>query len=81
MGINGYKYTTEREAQAAVNACNAYYGIPKTPEDVTQNWVEYQKASLNNPIFWYIVYDESLKVVLGEPTKFEVTQTPFPPID
>jgi hypothetical protein len=36
---------------------------------------------LNTPPFWYIVYDESLQVVLGEPTKFEVTQTPFPPID
>jgi hypothetical protein len=79
--INGYKYTTEIEAKAAQKACNAYYGIPKTPEDITKNWVEYQKADLNKPIFWYITYDESLQVVLGEPTEFEVTQTPFPPID
>jgi hypothetical protein len=79
--INGYKFTTESEAQKAVKDCNSYYEIPKTPEDVTKNWVEYQKAILNKPSFWYIVYDESLKVVLGEPTKFEVTQTPFPPID
>jgi hypothetical protein len=41
----------------------------------------YSKAQLNKPIFWYITYDESLQVVLGEPTEFEVTQTPFPPID
>jgi hypothetical protein len=78
--INGYKFTTESQAKAAVNACNAYYGIPKTPDDVTQNWVEYQKADLNKPKFWYITYDESLQVVLGEPIQFEVTQTPFPPI-
>jgi hypothetical protein len=78
--INGYKYTTESKAQKAQKACNAYYGIPKTPEDITQNWVEYQKANLNKPIFWYIVYDEILKAVLGEPIEFEVI-TPFPPID
>jgi hypothetical protein len=79
--INGYKFTTESQAKAAQKACNDYYGIPKTPEDITQNWVEYQKASLNKPIFWYITYDDSLEIVLGEPTEFEVTQTPFPPID
>ena len=80
MFINGYKYTTEAQAQAAVNNCNAYYGIPKTPEDVTQNWVEYQFAELNQPQFWYIVYDDSLQVVLGKPTEFEVVTPPFPPI-
>jgi hypothetical protein len=76
--INGYKFTTESKAQKAVKACNAYYEIPKTPEDITQNWVEYQKANLNKPIFWYITYDESLKAVLGEPIEFEViTPNPF----
>jgi hypothetical protein len=78
--IKGYKYTTESEAQAAQKACNEYYGIPKTPEDVTKNWVEYQFAELNQPQFWYIVYDESLEVVLGNPTEFEVVTPPFPPI-
>jgi hypothetical protein len=77
--IKGYKYTTESEAQQAVNACNVYYGIPKTPEDITQNWVDYQKANLNKPIFWYIVYDESLEIVLGKPISFEVVTPPFPP--
>jgi hypothetical protein len=70
--LNGYKFTTESQAQKAQKACNAYYGIPKTPEDITKNWVEYQKADLNKPIFWYITYDESLQVVLGEPTELEV---------
>jgi hypothetical protein len=79
--IKGYKFTTESQAKAAQKACNDFYRIPKTPEDITQNWVDYQKASLNKPMFWYIVYDESLQVVLGEPTEFEVAQTPFPPID
>ena len=76
--INGYKFTTESKAQKAVNACNAYYGIPKTPEDITQNWVKYQKASLNNPQFWYIDFDESLNMVLGDPTEFEVKNPSMP---
>jgi hypothetical protein len=40
--------------------------------DTTQNWCMYQVAELNTPIFWYIIYDESLLVVLGESTEFEV---------
>jgi hypothetical protein len=70
--INGYKYTTESEAQAAQKDCNEYYGIPVSAEDITQNWIDYQFAGLNNPQFWYIYFDESLEVVLGEPTEFEV---------
>jgi hypothetical protein len=78
--INGYQYTTESQAKAAQKACNDYYGIPENSEDVTQNWVDYQYAELNKPSFWYIVYVESLLIVLGEPTEFEVITPPFPPI-
>jgi hypothetical protein len=78
MEVNGYKYTTEQEAIDAREACDTYYGIPVAPDDVTQNWVEYETASLDTPIFYYITFDESLKVVLGNPTDFEVTTPPFP---
>jgi hypothetical protein len=81
MEINGYKYTTEQDAIDAREACDTYYGIPVSPDDVTQNWVEYETASLDTPIFYYITFDESLKVVLGNPTDFEVTTPPFPPIN
>jgi hypothetical protein len=77
MEVNGYKYTTEQEAIDAREACDTYYGIPVAPDDVTQNWVEYETAELNTPIFYYITFDESLKVVLGNPTDFEVTTPPF----
>ena len=80
MEVNGYKYNTEQEAIDAREACDTYYGIPVAPDDVTQNWVEYETASLDNPIFYYITFDESLKVVLGEPTDFEVTTPPFPEV-
>jgi hypothetical protein len=79
MEVNGYKYTTEQAAIDAREACDTYYGIPVSPDDVTQNWVEYQTADLDTPIFYYITFDESLKVVLGEPTDFEVT-TPILPL-
>lgn len=78
QSINGYQYTIEQDAINAREACDAYYGIPVSPDDVTQNWVDYQFAELNTPQFWYIVFDESLTPILGKPTKFEVIQpNPF----
>ena len=71
QSINGYQYITEQAAINAVKACNDYYGIPKSPEDVTQNWCSY---SYDQDNFWYIVYDESLKPILGEPS--DITLTP-----
>jgi hypothetical protein len=72
QSINGYKYTTENQAIEAKLQCNEYYGIPLNPGDVTQNWVDYQFAELNTPQFYYIVYDETLLSVLGDPIDFEV---------
>jgi hypothetical protein len=74
----GYKYTTENEAIAAQSACDTYYGIPVSPDDVTQNWVDYNFAELNEPQFWYITFDESLLPILGQPTEFEVITPEFP---
>jgi hypothetical protein len=81
QSINGYQYITEHEAINAREACDAYYGIPVAPDDITQNWVDYQFASLNDPQFWYIVFDESLTPILGTPTEFEVVTPPFPPTE
>jgi hypothetical protein len=76
MEVTGYKYTNEQEAINAREQCDDYYGIPVSPDDVTQNWVDYQTANLDNPIFYYIQFDESLTVILGEPITFEVTTPP-----
>jgi hypothetical protein len=78
MTITGYKYTTEQEAITARELCDAYYGIPVHPDDITQNWVDYQQATYDDPTFWYIRFDQSLEVVLGEPTEFEITTPPDP---
>lgn len=77
MKVLGYKYTTEQDAIDAREVCDTYYGIPVNPNDITQHWVEYQEASLNTPVFWYITHDNSLDVVLGTPTEFDVETPPF----
>lgn len=76
MEIKGYKFTTEQDAINARETCDTYYGIPVSPEDVTQNWVEYQIAELNNPQFWYMIYDNSLEPVLGQPEEFDIVLLP-----
>ena len=73
MLINGYKYTTEQEAIDARKACADYYGLPVSPEDVTKYYVDYQEASLDSPVFWYIEYYQGTEPILGEPYEFEVT--------
>jgi hypothetical protein len=76
--MQGYIFTTETEAIAARQKCDSYYGIPKSPDDITQHWVGYNFAELNEPQFWYIAFDESLTPILGTPTEFEVVTPPFP---
>ena len=71
--INGYKYTTEAEAVAARAEAAAYKGYPLTPTDETLYWVNYNEATLDIPIFWYIVYVDGLEVIFGEPTEIEIT--------
>lgn len=81
MEVTGYKYTNEQDAINAREQVDTYYGIPVSLDDVTQNWVDYNTATLDNPIFYYIIFDESLRVVLGNPEIFEITTPPFPPIE
>jgi hypothetical protein len=74
----GYQYFIEQEAIDARKECADYYGLPKSPEDETLYWVDYNYSELN---FWYIVFDESIEMILGQPTEFNVT-TPTPtPLD
>ena len=72
MEVIGYKYTNEQEAINARKQCADYYGLPVSLNDVTKYWVNYNEASLDTPIFWYIIFDESIEMILGEPTNFEV---------
>jgi hypothetical protein len=78
MIIKGYKFLTEQDAIDAREQCDAYYGIPKSPDDVTQNWVEYLVAEYNTPKFWYFIYDESLVPILGQPENLDIVFPPEP---
>ena len=68
----GYTYTTEKKAIAAQKKCSNYYGYPKTPTSTTINKVNYSEASLDTPKFWYISFNESIRVVLGQPKEFNI---------
>lgn len=72
MTTLGYKYQTEQESQQSRKQCADYYGLPKASDDVTQYWVDYQYAELNEPPFWYIIYDESILTILGQPEILEI---------
>jgi hypothetical protein len=72
MEIEGYKYIVEQDAIDARKKCADYYGLPINQQDVTKYWVDYETAYLDTPIFWYIIFDESIRVILGEPINFEV---------
>jgi len=76
--INGYKYLTEQEAIDARKQCADYYGLPKTPEDETLYWVDYNTAELDTPIFWYITFDASIEIILGTPITFDLTLSDEP---
>ena len=73
--INGYKYNNEADALHAQDICRINEGLPK-PNGATLQAVDVQFASLNTPIFWYIVFCEESKI-LGEPIFFEVIQPEF----
>lgn len=70
--IIGYKFDTQGEADAIVAQLNQHYGIPQSPDDTTQYYAIYHKASLNNPVFYYFIGHEGLVPVLGEPYEFVV---------
>ncbi len=72
MEVLGYKYTVESEAIQARKECADYYGLPTSPDNITIYWVDYFEALDNTPVFWYIVFDESVRAILGNPTRFDV---------
>ena len=70
MVFKCYTYTNVAYAEAAVQQCDTYYSIPKSPDDVTQHWAAFEYSQNDN--IYFILFDESLLPVLGEPVEFEV---------
>lgn len=78
MFINGYKFTTEQDAIDAVSRVDARYGIPNSQDNVTTHWCSYEVAKDDNPIFYYIIADETLISVLGYPSPIDVFVPEYP---
>ena len=74
LSIKGYIFESEEDATNAREKCDVHYGIPVSPEDVTQNWCEFLFAELQG--FFYIVFDETLTAILGEPQDINIILPP-----
>lgn len=72
--IKGYIYENESQAIIACEKCSVYYQIGKNSDDATKYWCDYQ---YDEKSFWYIIFDESLINVLGQPVIFEITDKPL----
>ena len=70
--MEGYKYNTEEDAILARKMCADFYGLPKTESNITKYWVDFQYSELDN--FWYIIFDESIREILGEPITIQITE-------
>jgi hypothetical protein len=66
--IRGWKFDTEQEALEARQMVDDYYEFPKPWDSITLHWTDY----LYDGAIWYIIWDESVETVLGEPEEFEI---------
>lgn len=67
----GYIYNNENVAIEARQLASNYKGLPLSPNDVTQYWVNYNYSELD--LFYYIEYVEGLEFVLGSPVEIVLT--------
>lgn len=67
----GYIYNNENVAIEARQLAANYKGLPLSPNDVTQYWVNYNYSELD--LFYYIEYVEGLEFVLGGPVEIVLT--------
>lgn len=77
--IKGYIFKNEEDAINAREKCDIFYGIPISSDDITQNWCEFIYNEMQD--FYYIIFDESLLPILGQPEDIEIIQPPTPPIE
>ena len=64
---SGYKFMTEQDAKNAVALAQEAKNLPN---DAVEYWVNYQYSELDD--FYFIIYDDGIQNVLGEPVQFEV---------
>ena len=81
INVKAYKYTTEDKAKAAAKLCNNYFLNNHTTKNLVRYEKELNKSNfmpsfvytlINKKFFFYIIHDNSLNVVLGEPTEIKI---------
>jgi hypothetical protein len=70
MEFKAYIFETEAQAKQAVQSINAYFGIPVSPDAVTQTYTQYE----HHQGLWYIRHLDELEAILGEPVLLEITE-------
>lgn len=72
--IIGYYLNPESQAITAKEDLRVYYEIPVDGESETRQWVDYSASYTEEGEvdFYYIIWDESLNVILGEPIELEI---------
>ena len=63
VNATGYRFYSEQDAIDAVVHCDNYYDYSP--------WTQYWIAQYDEPVFWFILEDESLNAVLGQPIQFQ----------
>jgi hypothetical protein len=68
--LKAHTFTTEQEAQQAINLINKGEGIPVSEDAVTRTYTQWQQLE----DIYYIVADEVTEKYLGEPTDLELPE-------
>jgi len=68
--IKVHTFTSEQEAQQAINLINVGEGIPVNEDAVTRTYTDWQQLE----DIYYILADEVTQKYLGEPTDLEIIQ-------
>ena len=63
MEIQGFKFDTEAEAQAAVDALNEHHGLPISPNATTRRFTDYNSEQDD----FYYIYAIDGTEILGTP--------------
>ncbi len=68
--VTGYKWNNEQAARSGQAAARVHFGIPISPESVTQEWIEPLHNTGSEGDFWYYIGD--LSPVFGSPSVFDI---------
>ena len=71
--ITGYQFFKKGEADEARSGLVIAKSLPRSKEDVTIYWQNYEEARLDEPTFQYMRFDKSMESTMGKPSTFTVT--------